>query len=144
MPDILVDTGVWYAFFDARERQKRGADDVAALYELLLPHRWVIPWPVAYETLRTRFVRNAIAVVEFEKALKMRSIVFLDDAPYRQDALDESIASARGHPKLSMVDCVIRRALSDPNSRIDFLATYNADDFSDICRRRRIEIIPDA
>lgn len=145
MSSVLVDTGVWYAFFDRRdaERRRRGDDDVGALYDLLAPHRLVLPWPIAYETLCTAFVRNAVAVVQFEAFLKSRPIDFLDDAAYRRQAFEDSLASARGHPKLSLVDSLVRLILADPANRIDYLATYNFGDFADVCQARRIEIIPD-
>lgn len=145
MSSVLVDTGVWYAFFDRRdaERRRRGDDDVDALYDLLAPHRLVLPWPIAYETLCTAFVRNAVAVVQFEAFLKSRPVDFLDDAPYRNEALQGSLDSARTYPKLSMVDCLIRLVLSDPANKIDYLATFNSRDFADVCLRRRITVFPD-
>jgi hypothetical protein len=101
----------------------------------------VIPWPIAYETLRTRFVRNRQGLERFEQRLKSPKIKLVDDAPYREDALALSIESSlRGHRPLSMVDCVIRILLDDANVKIRYLATYNAADFADVCARRSIEL----
>ena len=140
MTTVLVDTGVWYAMFDPRDRMA-SEEDVRFLESRIEALSVVIPWPIAYETLRTRFVRNRQGLERFEQRLKSPKIKLVDDAPYREDALALSIESSlRGHRPLSMVDCVIRILLDDANGKIRYLATYNAADFADVCARRSIDL----
>lgn len=139
----LVDTGVWYAVFDSRDRPgDRDALDEFAAQVISITNRAVIPWPVTYETLRTRFVKNRTAIEGFERLLKSPRTDVLDDAPYREAAINEALTSAleRGRP-LSLVDCLLRVVIDDPQTRIDYFATYNVGDFQDVCKRRRIQII---
>lgn len=133
MASVLVDTGVWYALSDPNDSVAREVD-LDALQARIEVHTIVIPWPIAYETLRTRFVRKRFALERFEQALKSPRVIFIDDAPYRDDALAISIdSSLRGHRPLSMVDCLMRILLDDINVNIRYLVTFNARDFVDVC-----------
>ncbi len=64
---VLLDTGFWYAFYDARDIYHKEATD---LVEYVMFHRLIIPWPCLYENLNTRFVRR----VEWLKSLRARWI----------------------------------------------------------------------
>ena len=138
MEYVLADTGVWYAMFDSRDQYYAEAIEKIEYLEIF---QIVLPWPTVYETLRTRFVRNRLALQEFSNFLKRPNIIYLDDTDYRKDAFELSLESSlrRGRP-LSMVDCLIRLILSDVNTKIDYLATFNPADFIDVCHKRRIEI----
>ena len=50
---LLVDTGAWIAFYDRREKFHKA---IAAFSDLIESAHLIVPWPVGYETLRTRFV----------------------------------------------------------------------------------------
>jgi len=140
MPSVLVDTGVWYALSDPTDRIVRG-EVIDALQARIEVHAVIVPWPIAYETLRTSFVRNRLALERFEQALKSPRVILVDDSPYRHDALALSIESSlRGRRPLSMVDCLMRILLDDSDVKIRYLATFNVRDFVDICTRRRIEL----
>lgn len=139
MEYALVDTGVWYALFDNRDQHHAEAREKLELLEFF---QLLMPWPVAYETLRTRFVRNTDALRRFERFLEIRRVTYLDDALFRNAAFNASLESSlRGGRPLSMVDCLIRFILDDVNTRVDYLATFNAPDFADVCAFRGIEII---
>ena len=102
----------------------------------------VLPWPTLYETLRTRLSRNRKALQQFELYLKRPNITFLDDEPYREKAIDLCFSSSlHVNRPLSMVDCLIRLILEDINIKINYLATFNINDFIDICLKRRITIL---
>ena len=120
MSSILVDTGVWHAIFDPRDRP----DDRVAIEKLVSridAMSVIVPWPVVYETLRTKFVRNRLALGHFERRLKSPKVVLVDDAPYRDDAFSLSLdSSLRGHRPLSLVDCVVRLILDDVNTKIRY------------------------
>jgi hypothetical protein len=92
---------VWYALFDSRDNNYRQAEETAERLNIL---NVVIPWPTAYETLRTRFVKNAVALRQFERFLKSPNIQFLEDEGYRASALELSLdSSLRKARPLSMV-----------------------------------------
>src|SRR5262249_11460478 len=105
-------------------------------------HSVIVPWPIAYETLRTSFVRNRAALTRFELELKSPRIEFLNDSIYRDEALALCFeTSLRGKRPLSMTDCLLRLILEDAKTRITYLATMDLGDFSHVCRRRQIEIL---
>jgi predicted nucleic acid-binding protein len=135
----LADTGLWYAMFDQRDQYHGQAKDKA---DVLEPFQIVLPWPTLYETLRTKFVRNSVALGQFERFLKRPNITYLDDSSFRDAAFELALESSlRCNRPLSMVDCLIRLLLEDVNTRIDYLATLNDRDFADVCRRKGVEII---
>lgn len=138
MPYVLPDTGVWYALCDSRDSFHSKALSGAGLLE---QHHVVLPWPVVYETLCTRFVRNTRALRRFVRLLERPRIEYLDDSTYVQGAFDVAIESSLSHARpLSMVDCAIRLILDDVNIRVDYLMTFNPGDFLDVCERRRIRL----
>jgi predicted nucleic acid-binding protein len=104
---VLIDTGVWYSRYDPRDTAA-SQEDVEAVFELVQPFDIILPWPIAYETLRTRFTRNRIGMSLFEEELKSPKVQFIDDAQYRDDAIELSFESSRAGRPLSMVDCVLR------------------------------------
>ncbi len=141
MSSILVDTGVWYAVCDPKDGQ-RYVTSVEELWTKIEPHSIVFPWPIAYETLRSSFAKNNIALGQFERHIKSPKIIFIDDHKYLGEAFRYCFeTSLRRNRPLSMVDCLLRLMLDDRNNRIDYLATFNIKDFHDVCRNRGIEII---
>src|SRR5262245_8363724 len=123
METAIVDTGVWYAMVDNRDPNHKLALEKAELLTLLTI---AVPWPVAYETLRTRLVRNKPALTRFETLLKSPGIEFVADDPFRDGALALALESSlrRSRP-LSMADCLIRLMIGDVNTRVGYLATFN-------------------
>ncbi|MBI5590754.1 MAG: hypothetical protein HY881_09750 [Deltaproteobacteria bacterium] len=139
MEYALADTGVWYGIFDSRDSRYNEAQSKVEFFDLFTI---VIPWPTVYETLRTRFVRNRTGLQLFEIFLKTHHIVYIDDDIYKNEALDLSIESSlRKRRPLSMVDCLLRLIIDDPNVKIDYLLTFNQPDFIDACRKNRVEIL---
>ncbi|NKC13188.1 MAG: hypothetical protein GKR94_13605 [Gammaproteobacteria bacterium] len=78
----------------------------------------------------------------FENYLKDLRVEFLPDDDYRDSALELSFRSSlhRRRP-LSMVDCLLRLLIEDSNVNVDYLVTFNHQDFSDVCTRHRVEIL---
>jgi len=138
MQYVLADTGVWYAMFDPRDQywgKTKEKEEILGLFTI------VVPWPTMYETLRTRMVRNRKAMQLFEEYLRRPQLTFIDDSPYRDDAFDLTFSSSlRTSRPLSMDDCLIRLILDDVNIAVNYFATFNNRDFSDVCSKRRIEI----
>jgi predicted nucleic acid-binding protein len=142
MSNLIVDTGVWLAFVDPREAYDH-EDELDALYEMLEGNRVVMPWPLAYETLRTRLARSRQRLTRIERELRSPRIEWIDDGPYRDAALHLFFESSiREFRPLSMVDCLIRLILDDRRVKIDSLLTFNPADFEDVCRKHRIGIMP--
>lgn len=139
MEYALVDTGIWIAMFNPRDQHHAKIEEITEYLDLL---HLILPWPTLYETLRTRMVRNRNAMQSFERYLKRPDISFIDDKPYRETALRIAFSSSlQQYRPLSMVDCLLRLILDDINVKVNYLATFNNDDFIDICRKRRIAII---
>jgi predicted nucleic acid-binding protein len=137
---ILVDTGSWIALFDAREQHHLAVAEYADLIESL---DLVMPWPIAYETLRTRFVRRPDWVASFDERLKRSTVTFIDDSDYCRDAYSLTVEySTRMRKDISMVDMLCRLLIDDPNVRVDYLLTTNPSDFHDVCVRNDVEILP--
>lgn len=138
MKHVLADTGLWIGLFEARDQHHEEAEAIAGRLDLF---RLVLPWPILYETLNTRLVRNTLALSRFENYLKRPNVDYLDDTRYRETALNLSLESSRRSRALSLTDCTIRLILDDVGVKIDYLATFNARDFADVCHRRRIELM---
>jgi hypothetical protein len=51
MQSVLIDTGVWYAFFDLKDNIK-DRETVDALAEIVESMNVLIPWPILYETIK--------------------------------------------------------------------------------------------
>ena len=141
MKRVLVDTCVWYAIFDPQDRPHDRLG-VSALNEKIGYMTAVIPWPITYETVCSRFAKNRQALEGFERLLKSHRVLFLDDAGFRDDALEHAFESSlRGNRPLSLTDCLLRVILNRSRTNIHYLATYNVRDFHDVCKDRRIEML---
>ena len=138
---LLVDSGFFFALFDPRD-QHHG--DACKKQDLLEALSVVVPWPILYETINTRFVRRPETIVRFESVLRAHDTVLLDDSPYRLDAYEEVLAQAktqRQRNAMSLVDAVLCAILADPNVRIDAMLTFNSRDFGHICSVQRVELL---
>jgi predicted nucleic acid-binding protein len=136
---VVVDAGFWYALFDSRDYLHPEADAKAAHIDSLTV---VFPWPTLYETLGTRFVKNRLGVDGLSRMLRRPNVRFIDDAAYREAALDATLREAGlGKRAISLCDMMIRLMIEDINVRIDAILTFNHKDFSDVCRSARVEIL---
>lgn len=136
---LLVDSGFWFALFDERDQHFL---DAQSKVDLVWNASYVLPWPVLYETIGTRFVRRPDTILRFESFLKRPNAEILDDVPYRNKSLDRVFEEARrGTRSISLVDTVMRLILDDVNIRVNGLITFNVRDYADVCMRRRIQIM---
>ncbi len=134
---VLLDTGFIYGYCYAKDLHH---DRALALFEQIKYFKLYVPWPVTYETLRSRCVKRKPSVELFDKFLRDMDIEYIDDSIYRQGVLEQTIKGVmRGRP-ISMVDMLIRFIL-DSVPRIDALVTFNVADFHDVCLRKNIRII---
>jgi len=139
MQNILIDTGFWIALYDKRDTYYTQANN---LYEYLSLGNILIPYPSLYETINTRFAKNKDGIEAFEKLIKKRDVVLLDDSDYKIDALELTMdSSIRMNKPYSLVDMVLRLMLLDKRLKINYLISFNPNDFFDICIKNNIEIL---
>jgi predicted nucleic acid-binding protein len=138
---VLLDTGFWYAFYDARDTYHKEATD---LVEYIMFHRLIIPWPCLYENLNTRFVRRVEWLKSFRGLIRRPNVEILNDEPYREHALASVLEAEARWLNHSLVDEVIREILRDESIRLEAVVTFNRSDFADLCEKRRIEIVGDS
>lgn len=136
---VLPDTGFWISLYSTSEKNHGRAR------EYLDKIRWstiLLPWPILYEVLRTKFVRDPRFVQGFRNHLEELPVSRIDDTRYREAGLRETyrwcIESER---RLSLVDCVVRAMVQDRELRIDYLVTFDPGHFADVCRERRITLL---
>lgn len=137
---VLTDSCFWLGLVDPtdqhHERAQQWTDIVDQEGATLL-----LPWPCLYESVSTRLVRSRSRTLELEQFLKRPTTKFLNDASYRDVALEEVFNAARTGRSYALADSIIREMLKDVNLRIDYLLTFNVADFQDVCQARRIELV---
>lgn len=149
MKVICADTGFLIGLYDTRDQYHgEAAAHFARLFEGEGNHL-VVPWPVVYETLCTRMIRNrgALALLQrdWKRLASERRLQLLPDNPFRDGVVDEcfnELGNSHHYRALSAADRVIRKILSDRNVSIHALVTFNAPDFADICGKFGREIYP--
>jgi predicted nucleic acid-binding protein len=136
----IADTGFWIALFDPRDQNHASARARADWIELAT---LIVPWPILYETLRTRFVQRRDWLTRLNGRLKKPNVEFIDDANYRDEAYALTVEYAtRQRPRpISMVDMLCRLLIADPSIRVEYLLTTNPRDYLDVCRTRNVELI---
>ncbi len=136
---VLVDTGFWIALFDPRDAEHENAGRNADFIEILT---LIVPWPVVYETLRTRFVRRPDWIARLDDRFKQPNTVFIDDRDYCEEAYSLVVEhTLRLHRPISMVDMLCRMLIEDSTVRVDSLLTTNPKDFIDLCGRHGVEML---
>ena len=141
MNNILIDSGFWYALYDRRDPYYSKAQEI---FEFLTIGNVLIPFPSLYETVNTRFVKNAIGLRDFKRLISKPNIVLLDDQEYKSEALELIFKSALDLKKpYSLVDIIIRLMLSDEKLRVNYLISFNPGDFIDVCGKRSISMLSD-
>ena len=139
MNRLLVDSGFFFALFNPRDQHHSEACEKQEWLEIASV---VVPWPILYETVNTRFTRSPDRIARFESIVHdRRRTEFVDDSPYREDALDQVLVrSKQGHP-ISLVDAVLNSILADDKVRIDAMLTFNVSDFIGVCSAKGVEIL---
>ena len=139
MQRLLVDSGFFFALFDARDQHHADAIAKQDWLEIL---SIAIPWPILYETINTRHARRPDWIARFENIVRSRDTEFIDDAPYRLDAFDEVMLRGKTQRHaMSLVDAVLHSILADPQVRVDAMLTFNLSDFAGICSAKRVHIL---
>ncbi len=135
---LLVDSGFFFALFDP-------SDSYHA--EALQKQEWldtlsvVIPWPILYETVNTRFARSMSRSSEWARQFKKicYKSELLDDSPYRLSAFEDTLQRSEARQPISLIDSVMLLMLEDKDVHIDAILTFNDRDFTSICYSKGIE-----
>lgn len=138
---ILIDTSFFIALFDAEDEHHKQASSHESLLEIF---PIIVPWPVMYETLRSRTVRifhtyNDLAT-KFEQLVFSDNTYILDDSEYRVEASRLTLSS-KNYRRKSFVDLVLHAIIEDTNVPIDYLFTFDLADFHEICASNNVEIV---
>ena len=137
---VLTDSCFWLGLVDPTDQHHQRAQDWADIVDQQRA-TLLLPWPCLYESVSTRLVRSRSRTLALEQLLKRPAITFLNDTAYRDTALEEVFNSARVGRSYALADSVIREIIKDVNLRVDYLLTFNASDFQDVCQMRRIELV---
>ena len=133
---LLADTGYFIALYDERDEHYAMAQSNKHLLDL---HPVVLPWPVLYETINTRFARRPRILTRMDLIIAKADTLLLDDSPYREGAYRQVQQTSRKRP-MSLVDAVLRAVIEDANVRISGLLTFNEKDFYDLCHSRHVDL----
>jgi predicted nucleic acid-binding protein len=137
MNNILIDTCFWYALYDEADEHYKKAQKMVNYIEIA---NIVLPYPVLYETLNTRFCNRKEWITSFNEIIKRNTTILVPDDRYRKSALKETFFKNEKRP-MSFVDMTIRFMLEDINLNLNALITFNKKDFIDLCYSKRIELI---
>ena len=133
---LLADTGYFIALYEQRDEHYAMAQSNKHLLDL---HPVVLPWPVLYETINTRFAKRPDVLRRIDAIIMKADTLLLDDSPYREGAYRQVQQTFCRRP-LSLVDAVLRAVIEDENVRIGGLLTFNAKDFYDLCYPRHVDL----
>jgi predicted nucleic acid-binding protein len=142
--NVCLDACFLIGLYDPRDQHhRRAAELFADLFEVPSPHVAILVWPVLFESVSTRLVKQKVPTTQMERDLRIlrtgRRLDYLDDSPYRERALEacfrELDRSPSAYRALSLTDRVLRSVLSDVDNRVDAILTFNEGDFADVCKR---------
>ena len=135
---VLVDSGFFFALFNERDRHHASACQLEGWLDLA---QVILPWPILYETVNTRFVRRPANLAKFEAITRAPETFLLDDSPYRAASLGGVLAQPGRPGPLSLVDAVLCNVIEDVNVPISAILTFNERDFLDVCLKHDVELL---
>ena len=135
---LLADSGFFIAMYEPRDVNHAAAQGKREWLDLM---PIVLPWPILYETLNTRFARRPAVMARLDAVVMHPDTQLLDDSSYRQDAYRSAMAMGRRGRPLSLVDAVLRAVIDDTNVALDAVLTFNLADFVDVCRHNSVEVL---
>ena len=136
---LLVDTGFFFALYDEREDRHADALKMQEWLEALVV---VMPWPVLYETMNTRFARRRDIMTRFDALVSSRDTLLVDDSSYRSRAYGQAVASSQRGEPVSLVDAILQAIIGDVNIPIAAMLTFNRRDFAAVCAQHSVELLP--
>ena len=97
---LLADSGFFIALYEPRDVNHAAAQGKGEWLDLM---PIVLPWPILYETLNTRFARRPAVMARLDAVVMHPDTQLLDDSSYRQDAYRSAMAMGRRGRPLSLV-----------------------------------------
>lgn len=152
MKNLLLDASYLISVYDPRDQKTHllAQNSFASLCGQR-SNRFLIAWPVVYETCATRMARRqdrvAMLVGDWKRLRAQGRLDFVDDSLFREPSweewADETNQKRPPYHELSLVDRVLRNIMLAPSfGKIDALFTFDPDDFRDVCRGRQIALEP--
>jgi hypothetical protein len=145
---ICADACFLISLYDETEQRHAKAAECFETYVVKGRHSLLFPWPVMYETISTRMVRQNRRMERIDTHLKSLRVKgqlhFVDDTPYRDRAFEACLPCNQSgtYRGISLVDRIIREMLSDKTISTHALASFNIPDFIDLCRRLNKPLLP--
>lgn len=133
---LLVDSGYFFALYTEGDTDHASAKSVQDLLDSLPV---VLPWPVLYETMNTKFVKRPGVLARFDILVGRHDTLLVDDSTYRERSY-RTVVGANGGRPFSLVDAVLRAVIEDPNVAISAMLTFNPRDFHDVCRNHQVAL----
>ncbi|MCI1733411.1 MAG: hypothetical protein LKM33_03530 [Bacteroidales bacterium] len=139
MMNILIDTCVWFAFFNESDGNHRDAVEMMKEIDHSI---FIVPYPTLYEALNTRFVTERMWMNSFIDLLSDKArFVKIEDTAYLEKAYGMIMNKVNiNNRPLSLVDLVLRLMIEDQKLNINAVFSFNVKDFEDICRQKQITI----
>lgn len=130
MKRLLVDSCVWYALLDKQDEHFECADRIE---NTLKNHQLIVPYPVLYETLNTRFSHNTYNQCEkiFSFLNDPNKCVKIPDDMYREKAIAIFEQNINQFQKFALVDIIIRLMMEDVDLGPLVVYSFNVGDFID-------------
>ena len=146
---VCVDAGFLIGLYQESDPYHQKAKEHFVTYFDSGFNRFLIPWPVLYESVRTRMVNRrqwvAALAADWNRLRTRGQLHLIDDQPYRdvaiEDCLGEPSRAGGRYRSLSLTDRVIRHMLADVDLRIDAFITFNPNDFRDVCSQYRKTLV---
>jgi predicted nucleic acid-binding protein len=139
MNNILIDSCFWYALFDSSDEHHHQAIEMKDYLEF---GNIILPYPVLYETLNTRFSKRNNWMSAFKGYMERKTTVLIPDTEYREKALSNTYFYSLVQKRpMALVDISIRLMLEDIKLNINAMITFNVEDFVDVCTSNRIALI---
>jgi predicted nucleic acid-binding protein len=141
--NICLDACFLIGLYEKKDQHHRQSKDLfTSLFDTGARNSGVVVWPVLYESVSTRLVRDRSRVTEMERdwrrLISAKKLIFLDDKPYRDEALELCFQETQRHRgayrDLSLTDRVLRGVLADKSVSVDGILTFNTGDFIDVCQ----------
>lgn len=138
---ILTDANFWISLYNKKESSER-KEKALRIYDEIRNSKILMPWPIMFEILINKFIKQPEFALKFESDLKKLKIRYLYDKEYRKDALSLTFRSLRiDKRKISLVDMIIRYILDNEKIKKDYFVTFNEKDFFDVCKKKNIQIL---
>ena len=139
---LLIDTGFFFALFDKTDQYHVSA---CKLLKQVGSVSIILPWPVLYETINTRFLKERMdfELDQFNAIVESPRTELLDDSPYRLESYQVARKSVqRGWPPpLSLVDAILCAIVEDANVRVEAMLTFDLRNFSYLCQKHNVELL---